>query len=108
MKVIKICVDKLPESCGKCQFVEAETNCYTGSKRNYCYLIDEGRDTIPGELDRMCYRRSDCPLCEQASITTASNWTYPSIGIAKLKTDDTTAPFDGTGSVICGGGVKPC
>lgn len=104
MKVIKIVVDELPSKCGDCSLLG-----WTNSDFPFCTAItDENISRIEGNPVDMCYRRSDCPLCEQASITTASNWTYPSIGIAKLKTDDTTAPFDGAGSVICGGGVKPC
>lgn len=57
MKVKRIIVDEMPESCGKCWLMRYRNN----DTPMCCGIPDERSEIIGNPLD-MNYRRSDCPL----------------------------------------------
>ena len=56
MKIKRIIVDKLPESCGKCWLMRYRIDTPT------CSGIQDIQNEISGNPNDMNYRRSDCPL----------------------------------------------
>lgn len=58
MTVFEICVDEVPESCGRCPFMEYIEDFYP-----CCVAItDKTIRALEGNPYDMHYRRSDCPL----------------------------------------------
>lgn len=60
MKIKRIIVDEMPESCGKCRLMRYRNN----DIPICCGILDESNEIVGNPLD-MNYRRSDCPLKEE-------------------------------------------
>lgn len=60
MRVKRIIVDEMPESCGKCWLMR-----YRNNDIPICSGIPDERNEITGNPLDMNYRRSDCPLVEE-------------------------------------------
>lgn len=69
MKIYKVLVDKIPQSCGQCALMG-----YISKNYPVCYGIaaPEIRE-ITGNPYDMKYRRSDCPLEAQTGVAMASS-----------------------------------
>lgn len=63
MEIKKVIVDKIPESCGKCQLMQ-----YICDSPKCVAIADENKWDIAGNPYDMTYRRSDCPLKEDITI----------------------------------------
>jgi DNA-directed RNA polymerase alpha subunit len=60
LKIKRIIVDEMPESCGKCWLMRYRNN----DIPICCGIPDEHNEIVGNPLD-MNYRRSDCPLVEE-------------------------------------------
>lgn len=60
MRIKRIIVDEMPESCGKCCLMR-----YRNNDTPMCCGIPDESNEIVGNPNDMNYRRSDCPLKEE-------------------------------------------